>query len=370
MNDTPRSQPPVLAAVHAVAVPEAARRHPLVEETAKQFRLRCGMDQGGTLLVAVSGGADSLALLLACAAVRDHYPGKGASGRLRPIAAHVHHHLRESANDELAHVAAICNRHDVPLHVEHVYPAREAGNLAASARRLRYEALARCAKQVGAAHVATAHHAEDQLETLLIALCRGAGPAGMAGMAWSRPLEEGVSLIRPLLGVRKAMCESLCEAAGITWCVDPTNARADLVRGRLRRDVLPVLESLWPDAPRRAAAAADTFALAASLVDSEVQRAFGGASLRSWPREQLAAQPLPVIAAGLRRAAMDALGGGGDVLGRRPIMPAAEAVADGDRSPRRFELARGLSVVVTAREVRLEEATRTALQGEDGDVSQ
>lgn len=348
-------------------MPEAARRHPLVAEIAKQLRLRCGMEQGGTLLVAVSGGADSLALLLACAAVRDQRSGEGASGRLQPIAAHVHHHLRDSADDDVAHVEEVCRRRDVPLHIEHVHPARETGNLAANARRLRYEALARCAKQVGATHVATAHHAEDQLETLLIALCRGAGPAGMAGMAWSRPLQEGISLVRPLLAVRKAACESLCEAAGITWRVDPTNVRTDLVRGRLRSDVLPVLESLWPDAPIRAAAVAETLALAASLLNEEVQRVFGESSLRRWPRERLASQPLPVIAAGLRRAAMDALGGGGDALGRRSIMPAAEAVAGGDRLPRRFELTRGLCVMVTAREVFLEQEMSSSLKGDDGE---
>lgn len=348
-------------------MPEAARRHPLVAEIAKQLRLRCGMEQGGTLLVAVSGGSDSLALLLACAAVRDQHPGAGASGRLQLIAAHVHHHLRESADDDMAHVEEVCHRLDVPLHIAHVHPAHETGNLAANARRLRYEALARCARHVGAAHVATAHHAEDQLETLLIALCRGGGPAGMAGMAWSRPLQDGISLIRPLLAVRKAACESLCETAGITWRVDPTNVRTDLVRGRLRRDVLPVLESLWPDAPIRAAAAAETFALAASLLNEEVQHVFGEASFRRWPRERLAAQPLPVIAAGLRRAAMDALGSGGDAFGRRSIMPAVEAVADGDRSPRRFELAGGVCVMVTAREVILEQEKSRSLKDDDGE---
>jgi tRNA(Ile)-lysidine synthase len=112
--------------------------------------------------------------------------------------------------------------------------------------------MASVAAKIGARHVLVAHHADDQLETMLMAMCRGAGPRGMAGMRPSRALGE-LALIRPLLYVRKSDCLEMCRRAGIQWREDASNTDVSRRRARLRRDVMPVLEELWPGAARRAA---------------------------------------------------------------------------------------------------------------------
>jgi len=202
------------------------------------------------IVLAVSGGADSVALLLACLALQRRK--KRASAPLAIAVAHVHHHLRDSADADAAWVTDLCRRLGVPSVVEHVRPASLKGNLAANARRLRYQALAEVAARVGAKFVAVAHHADDQLETMLMALCRGAGPRGLAGMRSARTF-DGITIVRPLLHVRKRDCEDLCRKAGIAWREDPSNRDITRRRARLRRDVVPVLDELWPGAARRAA---------------------------------------------------------------------------------------------------------------------
>jgi tRNA(Ile)-lysidine synthetase-like protein len=314
-----------------------------VSEVARQLRLRCGFT-GGPLVIGVSGGGDSLALLLASIAIRDRRAESNLD--LQPITAHVHHHLRPAADDDLAHVAAMCHRFDIALHVQHIHPADEPGNLAANARRLRYEALDRVAHHVGAQHIAVGHHAEDQLETMLMALCRGAGLEGLSGMAWRRPLGDETWLLRPLLMLRKSECRAMCETAGVVWREDPTNVDLDRTRARVRNEIMPIVDILWPDACRRATGTADIITAAAQLIDERVADCFGEPSNRHWNRTELARQPLSVIAAGLRRAVLDEVGGPSDGLGQRQIMPAAEAVLDDEARPRRFLMTAGLVVIV------------------------
>jgi tRNA(Ile)-lysidine synthetase-like protein len=336
------------------SVPIAVRRHWLVGEIERRLRIRGGVSAGAKLAVGVSGGADSTALLLGCAALRERgraeTPGTPS---VRPLAVHVHHHLRPSDDDDAAFVTELCGRYELELRVEHIRPGSMAGNLAANARRLRYRALQRAARGWGARFVAVAHHGDDQLETMLMALCRGAGLDGLAGMRPVRPLEDGVMLVRPLLWARRADCESLCRAAGVQWRRDPSNEDLGQRRARLRRDVLPVLEALWPEAPKRAAGMADAVAAARAALADELQRTFGGADTRSWDRTALAGLPVAVICAGLRRAALRAVPDCADEIGQAHLLPAADAIRDTDRRPRTFEWPRGLKVIVTARAVEL-----------------
>jgi tRNA(Ile)-lysidine synthetase-like protein len=337
----------------------AARRHWLVGEVARQLSGRCGVAPGARVVVGVSGGADSVALLLAAVAV-----GRRGRGRkpplVEPVAAHVNHHLRDSADDDEALVADLCARHGVPLHTRHVHPDRLSGNVPANARALRYEELASVAASVGAGHVAAGHHAEDQLETLLIALGRGTGIDGLTGMAWSRPLAGDVSLVRPLLAVRKRVCEGFCRAAGVRWCEDPTNVDPSTVRARLRRDVLGVLDELWPDAAGRASGTADVIAAAAAALEHQVQEAFGNPTVCRWDRARLRKLPVPVIAAGLRRAAVAAAPEATDAIGQAQLLPVAEAIHDALRRPRVYDWPHGLRLTVRAREVRLESGGRAS----------
>ena len=218
---------------------------------------------------------------------------------LQPMVVHVNHHLRTAAQDDATYVADLCDRLGLEHHAKDIYPAQEPGNVAANARRLRYAALAEVARAVQAPYVAVAHHGDDQLETMLIALCRGAGQDGLSGMAWCRSLDGDLTLVRPLLGLRKVNCEAFCLMAELTFRHDPTNDDATQIRGRLRRDVLPVLEELWPQAGRRATGAADALALARDALEAQLESSFGPSTTRAWDRTELAELPLPVIAAGL-----------------------------------------------------------------------
>ncbi len=298
-----------------------------------------------------------MALLLAAAALRRHRRGRGRGGALDPVAAHVQHHLRDNAERDAELVAGLCRRLDVPYHRRDVHPGASPGNLAANARRLRYEALCEVARDTGAPFVATAHHAADQLETMLAALGRGAGIEGLAGMRWARPLGEGVTLVRPLLEVRPATLRDLCRRAGAPFHDDPTNADPSTLRGRLRRDVLPVLEELWPGAAARASGTAGMIDAARALVNEKLRAVFGPPGRRHWPRAALRDLPAALVAAGLRRAVLAARGapapGSADSPGRVQLQRAAAAILDDVRRPRRFQWPGGLALVVRARMVEL-----------------
>jgi tRNA(Ile)-lysidine synthase len=303
--------------------------------------------RGARLAVGVSGGADSLALLVACAVLA----GRGVIAP--PLAVHVHHHLRRSADGDARHVAAVAERLGVELKSVHVFPQRSTGGVAAAARRMRYVALEQTARERGIGHVAVAHHARDQLETMLMALGRGAGLDGLAAMPWSRPLGEGIAVIRPLLDAPKEACESLCRAARLTWREDPTNRDARSVRIRLRRDVIPVLESLWPGAAVRAAGAAEILDAASGIVMAHIAQVLGEPGARRWDRARLAALAAPLIAMGLRHAAVTAVPDCADRLGRSQLRSAAAAIASCSRRPRSFDWPGGLQLIINARHVEL-----------------
>lgn len=163
-----------------------------------------------TLGLAVSGGPDSLALLLIASAAEPVH------------VATVDHGLRPEACDEAAHVAAICAGRGIPHDILTLDLPPGAGQ--AEARAARYTALGRWCRSYGLTRLATAHHIDDQAETLLMRLARGAGLSGLAGVRARRPLCDGVVLERPLLGRRKAELEGIVAAAGLLPVRDPSNA--------------------------------------------------------------------------------------------------------------------------------------------------
>ncbi len=334
-------------------LPLGARRHPFVHEIENGLT-RCGITPGDLpggkktrIIVGVSGGADSVALLLGLLAIHSRKSG----ARLQPIAVHVHHHLRPSADADARFVHRLCKNLGIEFHLAHVYPGKLPGNKSANARRLRYQALAKHAVEIGAQFVAVAHQGDDQLETMIAALCRGAGLDGLAGMPWSRLLIESIQLIRPLLAARRMDCEQFCRAAGVKWCNDPTNTDTTKVRARLRRDVLPVLEELWPDAARRVTITAELIRTANAGLERELNRTFGSATLKAWLRTSLQLLPEPVIAAGLRRAAIHSTPELGDELNQRHLMQAAAAIASTSRKPRQFVWPGGLCLTVSSKQV-------------------
>lgn len=147
----------------------------------------------------------------------------------RIAAATVDHRLRPESADEAGYVEHICKDLGVP-HVTLVPSEPISGNVQSSARSARYALLAAAAKAHGCAFVATAHHGDDQLETLLMRLVRGSGLNGMAGIRASNG-----DVIRPLLGFSKADLEAICTAAGIEPVRDPSNANADFDRVAMRQ---------------------------------------------------------------------------------------------------------------------------------------
>ena len=227
---------------HVSSGPTSAAPHygPLVRAVAQGLRHRGGVQEGDHVMVACSGGADSVALLHAL-----HLLAPRRRWRLRLTVAHVQHHLRgEAAEADADFVAARAAELGLGFARADIRPGDAAGNLEANARDQRYAALTRLATEAGAGAVATAHHADDQLETMLMALIRGAGPAGMRGIAASRPLNEDITLVRPMLGATRAQARELLAVLKQDWRDDASNTDAHRTRARLRRDVLPVLREL------------------------------------------------------------------------------------------------------------------------------
>lgn len=213
---------------------------------------------GARLGLAVSGGPDSLALLLlAHAAV----PGKIA-------AATVDHRLRAASADEAAMVAGLCAALGVPH--ETLLVTVDPGNVQAEARVARYAALAEWAEREGLAALATAHHADDQAETLLARLNRGSGVAGLAGVR-ARGVVAGTTLplLRPLLSWRRAELAAVVAAAGASAVEDPSNSDDRFDRARIRK---ALAQADWIDVPALAASAAhlaDADAALAWMADEE-----------------------------------------------------------------------------------------------------
>lgn len=206
---------------------------------------------GRKVVVAVSGGPDSLCLLHILAQLRDEL-------EIALHVAHLDHMIRgEEAAAEAQFVAGIAHRWAIPATIEAVDVAGMAQanhtNLHAAARAARYRFLARVARAVNAQAVAVAHHANDQAETVLMHLLRGAGAAGLRGMQPVTPWEEwahaeetkaeggGAALIRPLLTVTREAIERYCAAHGLQPRYDPSNQDPRHTRNRIRHELMPLL---------------------------------------------------------------------------------------------------------------------------------
>lgn len=208
------------------------------------IRRRRLLGPADAVLVALSAGPDSTALVAALAALRD-------AGELGPVhALHVDHGLRPGADEDAGCAAEACARLGVPFSRARVQVGP--GNVQAAARRARYAALRAEADRVGAAFVATGHTRTDQAETVLLRLVRGAGARGLSGI----PPRRG-AIVRPLIDRSRAEGLAYLEARGIPWRTDPTNATPRFARNRLRLELWPALVALAPSAERAIARAAD-----------------------------------------------------------------------------------------------------------------
>ena len=226
---------------------------------------RLPQDYSGTWWVALSGGLDSCVLLYALAALQ--LPVK-----LRAL--HVNHQISPNANAWQQHCADICECLDIPFSAVSVVVENNGRGIEDAARNARY--------QVFEQHLApndyllTAHHADDQAETILLRLMRGTGPRGLAAMAQQRPLAAGI-LHRPLLGFTRSELEQYAQIQGLSWINDESNSNNDYDRNYLRNQVMPVLRERWPSFAQKWQQTADLCALneilMGELADEDLKQA-------------------------------------------------------------------------------------------------
>lgn len=300
---------------------------------------------GGTTLIACSGGADSTALLLALALATRNL-----------AVAHIMHDLRprvevEADRDAVRNLAAVLS---FPYFEAEARISDLTGNKESLARSARYSALLDLARTHEIPFVATAHHADDQLETLLMALLRGAGPHGLRGIAPIRSLASHppITLIRPMLHSTRMEARAACTAAGIAWREDATNLDVSRRRAALRHRVLPLITAMSPEAPRRAAHTAELLRDAARLIDERVAQVFGDAL--SWDRASLRRESALILGLGLKRAFLRLKQGRrGDALTARLLNPAVRAIRNKGTDPAEFHWPEGARLEVSARTVTL-----------------
>jgi tRNA(Ile)-lysidine synthase len=241
---TPRPKPPADAGANPAAAPLQALDLPI------------------PIGVAFSGGADSTSLLHAAAA---RWPG-------HVQAIHVHHGLQSAADDFVVHCRATCDAIGVPLHVRHVDARHAPGESPEdAARKARYRALAGAAREAGVRCVLLGQHADDQVESLLLALSRGAGLPGLSGMA--RQFErEGMRFVRPLLAIGGDAIRAWLQEAGVPFVQDPTNTDERYTRNRIRARLLPALQDALPQYRDTFARSAAHLAQAQRLLDEVAEQ--------------------------------------------------------------------------------------------------
>lgn len=223
----------------------------VLEQIAKNIRDRKLFCDGDRILVAVSGGLDSMALLHALHQLAHEHTWK-------LTVAHFNHQLRSRASDadeklvrnvaKTMRLKFVAGSADVKAHA-----TRTGKSIEMAARELRHAFLARAARKLKIKTIVTAHHADDQVELFFLRLLRGASTEGLAGMRWrsASPAVKTVQLARPLLNISRQEMETFARANRIAWREDKTNVSTDFLRNRIRRELLPLLEKNYQPGLRK-----------------------------------------------------------------------------------------------------------------------
>lgn len=298
-------------------------------------------DTGTRVLVACSAGADSTALLLALAAHTDNL-----------VAAYIRHDLRPRAETDLDIAFLRDLTHILGVRLVAADITLTPGNAEAAARHARYARLTHLAEQHACPFVAVAHHADDLLETQLMALIRGASPRGLASLRPRRTLSSRVTLIRPMLAITRDDAQSLCAIAGVTPIQDRTNADTARFRAALRHGIL---KDLTPAAARRAAQTAVLMRDAQRVIADRARDIRPDRGV--WVRGDLARERRVVIIESIRNEfRRQTQGVGLDTLTGRTMSAIVRAIRDDSNETRVFALASGVRIEVGDGVVRMTRA--------------
>jgi tRNA(Ile)-lysidine synthase len=275
------------------------RRTTIMTAVRKALRGPAAPCAGEIVVVALSGGPDSVALT-------DALAESAGEAEIRVVAAHLDHGLRAGSGDDAVFCAELCRRLGLPLRSGQAdvrgRARREGGGLEEAARLERYAFLRSVKKALGASTIAVAHTRDDQAETFLLRLLRGAGSRGLGAMR----LRSG-DLFRPLLDVSRDQVLDHLRRRGLPWREDPSNTDPSFVRNRVRHELLPYLEARFNPRVRAALArSAGLIAEEADVIEGLAEGHLGVGGANAGPivlsRQALAAAPSAVARAALRRA--------------------------------------------------------------------
>ncbi|MFM7052841.1 MAG: tRNA lysidine(34) synthetase TilS [Planctomycetota bacterium] len=323
----------------------AASRHALSARVARGLRV-AGVLASDPLLLMVSGGGDSMAMLVALAAIRER-----TDATLGSIAVlSIDHGLRDESSAECAAAIELCRSLGIAQASVATVSVARGGNLLHEARAARYEAAFAHARRLAVPTVVCAHQADDAAEGLLLALERGGGIDAVESLVPSRAVGgDGLRVVRPLLRITRAELRGYLSDVGVGWHDDPSNALH--ARGALRSE--PALRALVERLAAGAGRLAEEAGALAAWRDAELDK-FVPEGATELPRSVLELAPPPFVALAIRRLVHAA---GGDIA-RTALDEAASGIAQGDRSPREFACTGGCELRIDARTVRATAAPR------------
>ena len=220
------------------------------------------------IAVALSGGLDSVVLL--DSVCKSQANTKAPKDSTEIVVFHIHHGLQKSADEWLIFCEKLAKKHRVRFDFRLLHLDKTTGNVEARARAARYEALTSLCEEHGVDDLLLAHHQNDQAETVLLQLLRGAGVAGLSGMPEVKSIDgstKSITLWRPLINLSRADLEAYAKAHRLKWIEDPSNRDQKYRRNAIRKDILPRLEKIQPQAIANLARSATLLSDAQSLLD-------------------------------------------------------------------------------------------------------
>lgn len=350
------------------------RRDPAVRTVIGAWRELAGgrrsSDAQRRTLIACSGGVDSSALAIALAA--SVAPRRLADAPLI-LASIVHRGMRDDSDLEAdrAAVAMLADRCGLPFDSSVIDLTGGSGNTEARARRGRYEALASLAAARGCGFIATGHQSDDQAETVLMRMFRGAGARGLSGIHRSRPLAlpnaaSTISIIRPMLAISRADAERIC--GRVTWIprIDATNADTSFRRAAVRAVILPVIDATFPAASGNLGRLAEVMTSIAAVLDAHASELEQRATVRRdgavmiFDRDLLRQQNPAVLGELLHRIVRRWRSGGLDRVTWIRLRPVIDAVTASDTNPKTLSLP-GVVIRISAHAVELSAVQSNAL---------